>query len=169
MQFSAQQLRFDLNQWYAAGFDGNGQTIAILDTGLRTDNQDRVLYETSIASNQRYEVVNGQVVKINDTSLRNETHGDDMAQIAASLDYGIAIGATIAHGVIADTQGTTNRISIFKGLEWANNLNSQSLNVPVMNLSFNYGGLVIARDRLSNSQLTPAEQTIRVMVILDKR
>ncbi|SFR63896.1 S8 family serine peptidase [Thiomicrospira sp. ALE5] len=161
VQFSAQQLRFDLNQWYATSFDGNGQTIAILDTGLRNNQTNRTLYTTVAASNERYTVVNGQVMKVNDTSLRNGTHGDDMAQIAASVDYGIAIDATIAHGVIADTQGSTNRISIFKGLEWANSLNSQGFNVPVMNLSFNYGALVLARESVSNSQLPLSEQTIR--------
>ncbi|AHF02173.1 hypothetical protein THIAE_00300 [Thiomicrospira aerophila AL3] len=150
-----------MNQWYEAGYDGSGQTIAILDTGLRTDNQDRVLYETSIASNQRYEIVNGQVVKVNDTSLSNGTHGDDMAQIAASFEYGIAIRANIAHGVIADSQGFTNRISIFKGLEWANNLNNLGRDVSVVNLSFNYGALLVARDHLRNNQLSAAEQEIR--------
>jgi len=158
--FSSQQLRFDMNQWYKNDWDGRGQTIAVLDTGISPDDKETISYHLVAQANLRHTIQQGRIIKTNDDSLSLGTHGHNVAQLAAG-QFGIAINANIAHGVITDTAGSANRASLFKGIEWATDLNTTALNMAVINLSFTYGGLTIAKDEVRNNRLSLAEREIR--------
>lgn len=120
-------------------FTGAGVNVAVLDSGLRSSGESDFYHQGSV-ENLRYDVDGSDnIIKNPDTSLSNGNHGDNMAQIIASENYGMATGATIHHGIISDLSGYTERTSMFKGVEWALNLNAD-----IINLSFTYGGLIVA-------------------------
>ncbi|WP_024850536.1 S8 family peptidase [Hydrogenovibrio kuenenii] len=122
-----------LKSWRDAGYLGKGATVAVLDTGMPVwDIHDRNI---PLSANVRYDAdfTKDQIVKNSDTSIYNANHGDDMSQVIGSAIYGAAPNANLLNGVIADTQGYSNRVSSVKGIEWA--VNNQA---DVINLSFDY-------------------------------
>jgi hypothetical protein len=122
-------------------FTGAGVNVAVLDSGLRTSGESD-FYHLGNVENVRYDIDGSDnIVKNPDTSLSNGNHGDDIAQIVASENYGMATGATIHHGIISDIDRYTERTSMFKGVEWALNQNAD-----IINLSFGYGGLVVSAE-----------------------
>lgn len=125
-----------LTSWRTAGYTGKGVTVAVLDTGMPVqDIKDRNIV---LSSNQRYDldITNDKIVKNDDTSIYNASHGDDMSQIIGSSTYGGAPNVSILNGVIANSQGEANSVSMMKAIQWSINNHAN-----IVNLSFGYGAL----------------------------
>lgn len=133
---TANAKQIGLTSWRTAGYTGKGVTVAVLDTGMPV--QDITDRNITLSANLRYDVdtTNDQIVKNNDTSIYNANHGNDMSQIIGSSTYGGAPGVSLLNGVVANSQGEANDVSILKGIQWSVNHHSD-----IVNLSFGYGAL----------------------------
>ncbi|MEV8535227.1 S8 family serine peptidase [Streptomyces sp. NPDC051211] len=112
---------------WAAGYDGTGVKIAVLDTGIDTGHPDLA----------------GQVVAAQDFSGSGSTkdrygHGTHVASIAAGTGAksggtfkGVAPGAKLLNGKVLDDSGFGDDSGILAGIEWAVAQGAQ-----VVNLSF---------------------------------
>nr|MDA3833705.1 S8 family serine peptidase [Spirochaetales bacterium] len=120
--------------------------MAIIDSGAPgalDAGFDDIDYDISLKENVQYDVDgSGAIVKTADTvTYSGEPHGHEMAQVVGSITNGIAPDANIIHGNISDSIGSTNRVSLWKGIEWAANNNAD-----VVNASFDFNGLSYVYD-----------------------
>ncbi|WP_324605134.1 S8 family serine peptidase [Streptomyces sp. NRRL S-87] len=100
---------------WAAGYDGKGVKIAVLDTGIDATHPD----------------LKGKVVAARDFSRSGSTadrfgHGTHVASIAAGTGAasggrfkGVAPGATLLNGKVLDDSGSGDDSGILAGMEWA--------------------------------------------------
>lgn len=147
---TSNSTQMDAEIWKQS-YTGAGVSVAVLDTGLRESGTTNP-YNIGLVENLRHGIDGGgNLISLGDISTSTGNHGDDMAQIIGSEDYGMAVDATIHHGVIADS-GFTTTPSMVKGIEWA--LNNSS---DIINLSFSYGGVMAPYNSTPNASLLPYE------------
>ena len=124
---------------HAAGFDGSGVTIAILDTGIDLSHPDfagRVIAEQCFCDD--YDGTgccpNGQVAQSGTGSARDDAgHGTHVAGIAAGSPAGLAPKAQIVAVKVMDSNNSFKAFTqIWRGLDW---IERNRPDVRVINMS----------------------------------
>lgn len=147
---NAVQMKAEI--WKEAGYTGAGITVSVADSGVRESGSSNP-YNVNLVENVRHTVDGGNnIVSLGDTDLTKGNHGDDMAQVIGSVDYGMAPDVTINHLIISDNSGFTNTTSQMKAIERSIDNGSS-----IINMSFSYGGLMAAFETTPDGTLEPYE------------
>ncbi|MGW2334495.1 S8 family peptidase [Streptomyces sp. NPDC001685] len=112
---------------WAAGYDGKGVKIAVLDTGVDATHPD---LEGQVVAAKNFSPAPGTTDKVG--------HGTHVASIAAGTGAksggkykGVAPGAAILNGKVLDDEGYGDDSSILAGMEWAAEQGAQIVNMSL--------------------------------------
>lgn len=110
--------------------DGNGLTVAVLDTGLRTTHVD---FNGKVVAQQNFTADNDE--NPNDAS-DGQGHGTNVSGliVANNIHRGIALGANIIPLKVLDNHGNGSFDAIDNALQWVLD-NHQTFSVSVVNMS----------------------------------
>ncbi|WP_327113073.1 S8 family serine peptidase [Streptomyces sp. NBC_01341] len=102
-------------QAWAAGFDGKGTTVAVLDTGIDADHpdvKDRVRRSRSFVPGEEVDDRNGHGTHVASTIAGSGAASD-------GVNEGVAPGADLIVGKVLDDQGSGADSGIIEAMEWA--------------------------------------------------
>ncbi|MFF4245740.1 S8 family serine peptidase [Streptomyces sp. NPDC001822] len=102
-------------QAWAAGFDGKGTTVAVLDTGIDADHpdvKDRVRESRSFVPGQEVEDRNGHGTHVASTIAGSGAASD-------GVNRGVAPGADLIVGKVLSDEGSGADSGIIEAMEWA--------------------------------------------------
>lgn len=117
--------------WIENEFTGQGVTVAVLDSGFQPEHKDdmnTILEVNAITTTD----ASGDVVKSEDSYLYSSNlHGDVVAQIIGSVDYGLAPEAALQNIVVASEEPIVKFADIQYGITVAEQNNADILNISI--------------------------------------
>ena len=117
--------------WIENGFTGQGVTVAVLDSGFQPGYEDKmntVLEVNAITTTDE----NGNVIKSDDDYLYSSNlHGDIVAQIIGSVNYGLAPNVELQNIVVSSEALTVKYADIQYGIMFAEQNNADILNISI--------------------------------------